>query len=127
MPQKSSVTNSAAYVVLTGIFTLAMLVYEVMFFIFMFSIFTHVASGHTTTAHPPSGFYRILILGIIFMPVSLALLAAYVVHIAKNARLDGSLKAMWVILILFMTPFSMAVYWYLQLWTPRRLATSSHD
>jgi hypothetical protein len=77
----------------------------------------------------PIGFPVALIVGhLATMLISVALLAFYIVHLFRNARIDGNMKAVWAIVIFMGGQLAMPVYWYLYIWrdaAPDSVVTAS--
>jgi biopolymer transport protein ExbB/TolQ len=51
--------------------------------------------------------------------VMVPLVVFYVWHAATRARLESvAARVIWIVLLVFVAPFSMPVYWYAHVWAP---------
>jgi hypothetical protein len=61
--------------------------------------------------------------------LGMALMPLYIILVVKSARLDQTMRIIWVVLICMLGMFAMPVYWYLYVWrkppTGESLATPS--
>jgi hypothetical protein len=60
-----------------------------------------------------AGLFAAHLLTILLM---LGLMPFYIVLVVKNARLDETMRIVWVVLICMLGMFAMPVYWYLNIW-----------
>ncbi len=111
-PQITKINNF--FVKTIGTITYLITLYDIIYF---YTFFTQI-SNRTLEHRSQHLFKTLLVTNAIALPISFILLAVYLRHIAKNEQLDGTNKVMWVLLLLFLPPFSMLVYWHKQLWTP---------
>jgi hypothetical protein len=62
------------------------------------------------------GFAGLFAAHLLTMFLMLGLMPVYIVLVVKNARLDETMRIVWVILICMLGIFAMPVYWYLNIW-----------
>lgn len=62
------------------------------------------------------GFAGIFAAHMLTIFLMLGLMPLYIVLIVKNARLDETMRIVWVVLICMLGMFAMPVYWYLNIW-----------
>lgn len=62
------------------------------------------------------GFAVLMVVHMLTIVLSLGLTVLYIVHVVKNTRLDGNMRIIWILLLLFGGMIAGPVYWYLQIW-----------
>ncbi len=94
--------------------TLWPLVYLGLFMFVWFRLFFGImAPGSDPLSNFPVAF---IVARLATMLLSFALLACYVVHLFRNARFDGNMKAVWAIVLFMGGMIAMPIYWYLYIW-----------
>jgi len=72
---------------------------------------------------PPEQFFqdfeRIFRIHLIFMALTVALMAFYIVHLFRTDRVSGDKKALWAVVLFLGNLLAMPVYWYLYMWPGR--------
>ena len=62
------------------------------------------------------GFAGLVAAHMLTILLMLGLMPFYIVLVVKNARLDETMRIVWVVLICMLGMFAMPVYWYLNIW-----------
>jgi uncharacterized membrane protein YqjE len=78
----------------------------------------------------PSGFAVLFIAHAFTIFLAMGLMPLYIILAVKSARLDQTMRIIWVILICMLGMLAMPVYWYLYIWRdapPSATMTSAND
>ena len=107
-----------------GIATIWPIVYLVLFFVVIFSVF--IVAGFNPGPHAPAdpsasiffplGFMAFFVLHMLTIICSLALTVFYIIRVFKTEQLDQNMKIMWTLLLFFMGMLAQPVFWYLYIW-----------
>lgn len=80
--------------------------------------------------HPDPAAYdesMLTVLGAVALGVTsltLGLIIYYIVHLYTKSGLPGPMRALWLVLIVFMNLFAMPVYWLLYVWSKQDVVTT---
>ena len=100
-----------------GVFTLLQIIGSIAFIFKIISTFTSIAAEGNLDDPDALGSMMSVMGGATALSfLGLVLLVFYIVHVAMNKTITGGLKAMWIILFLFIGLFSMPIYFFLQIW-----------
>ena len=101
---------------LVGAATLWLPLYFLGFIVFSVA-FVMTQSGSISEGGPPPAFLVLLALHLLTVGLGFALMAVYLVDVFRNPDLldRQDFRIMWVVLVIVLGAFAMAVYWWLYL------------